>query len=69
MNGATDQIKMILARDFSGAWALWACRGEGKGCPRNRYRKRAAPCADCVGPLPYYWTLGQVADHLARGDA
>ncbi len=65
---STAQLKMILARDATGAFRLRACRGEGKGCKRNRYRK-SVPCVDCVGPLPETMTLGEVHEKLMRGDA
>jgi hypothetical protein len=69
-----DEAKMselitILYRLPSGKFVLWACRGEGKGCKRNRYRSSQKPCGDCLGPLPENWTLQQVIEHLNRGDA
>lgn len=62
------QLKMILARDHAGIFHLWACRGNGKGCNRNRFRK-SVPCDDCFGPLPETMTIGEVVDKLDRGDA
>ena len=56
---------MILARDREQQVRLWACRGNGRGCNRNRYRK-GVPCADC--PLPEHLTLAEVEERLQRGD-
>jgi len=69
MTGNPRQLRLILNRERDESFALYACRGDGKGCNRNRYRKQLKPCDDCVGPLPHYWTVQQVADHIARGDA
>jgi hypothetical protein len=63
------QIDMILHRDGTGKFQLWACRGAGKGCDRNRYRKSKAPCPDCYGPLPPEMTIGEVHDRISKGDA
>lgn len=63
------QLNTILAKDEAGNFRLWACRGEGKGCERNKYRRAQKPCADCVGPLREDLTLGEVAQLLKRGDA
>lgn len=63
-------LQTILCRDpADGKLKLWACRGTGKGCGRNRYRTSKKPCADCFGPLPENWTLKQVTDKLKQGDA
>ena len=64
-----SNIDMILAKDENGKFALWACRGEGKGCPRNFYRKNKKPCEDCYGPLDENLTLAEVQEQLNRGDA
>jgi hypothetical protein len=61
-------LKLILARDREQQLWLWACRGNGRGCQRNRYRK-GVPCEDCFGPLPEHLTLGEVEERLQRGDA
>ena len=63
------ELNTILAKDERGEFRLWACRGEGKGCARNKYRSSQKPCADCVGPLDEKLTLAEVADLLKRGDA
>lgn len=65
----TIELKTILAKDAAGEFRLWACRGIGKGCARNKYRRQQAPCADCFGPLDETLTLGQVVEQLKRGDA
>lgn len=47
-----SEIKMILERVAYGqgpkCFKLWACRGEGKGCTRNKFRNRKIHCDDCV---------------------
>lgn len=63
------ELQTILAKDDAGELRLWACRGEGKGCERNKYRRQAKPCEDCFGPLAEEMTLGEVADLIKRGDA
>jgi hypothetical protein len=65
----SQELEMILAKNGVGKFDLWACRGEGKGCPRNKFRKRKKPCEDCVGPLPEHLTIGEVHQMLKRGDA
>lgn len=65
----TTDLAMILAKDAAGKFRLWACRGEGKGCARNQFRQRKAPCIDCFGPLDENLTLTQVIDRMAKGDA
>lgn len=62
-------LRMILAKDKTGAFRLWACRGEGKGCERNRYRNQMKPCDDCFGPCNEGSTLEEIMDEISRGDA
>ena len=62
-------LNTVLAKDEKGKFRLWACRGTGKGCNRNRYRSSKSPCDDCFGPLDENMTLQQVADRLKQGDA
>jgi hypothetical protein len=62
-------LQTILAKDAAGNFRLWACRGEGKGCKRNKHREKAKPCDDCFGPLDENMTLGEVVERLKRGDA
>jgi hypothetical protein len=43
-----SELKLILARDREHQLRLWACRGNGRGCQRNRYpasRRRRSPSA------------------------
>jgi hypothetical protein len=61
-------LQFIMARDGAGELRLWGCRGAGKGCERNRYRKRAAPCDDCLLAIETE-TLEQFRARLTRGDA
>ena len=66
---ADPNLQLILHRDADQKFKLWACRGEGKGCARNKYRSRRKPCDDCFGPLPEHLTIGEVAEQIKRGDA
>ena len=63
------KLDLILADDQAGKKRLWACRGEGKGCKRNKFRTSKAPCIDCMGPLDEKLTLEQVVEKLKQGDA
>lgn len=63
------ELRLIMHRDERHRMQLWACRGAGKGCPRNKHRRSKTPCADCFGPLPPNWTLEQVQRRLKQGDA
>jgi len=65
----TENLSTILAKDDKGKFQLWACRGVGKGCERNKYRRAQQPCPDCYGPLEETMTLGEVVDRLKQGDA
>ncbi len=62
-------LKLVMAPDAAGDLQLWACRGAGKGCERNRHRKALKPCDDCAGPLPRTMTLAEVKAKLDKGDA
>lgn len=64
-----SRLELILQRDNDGKLKLWACRGGGKGCKRNKYRQSRTACPDCFGPLPDNMTLGEVQNKLAKGDA
>lgn len=66
---SAGELNLILARDDKGEFQLWACRGTGKGCERNRYRQSKAACQDCYGPLPHDMTLAEVQARLQKGDA
>lgn len=65
-------IDFIMERIGPGRGAenfkLWACRGEGKGCNRNRFRKQKRHCEDCVATEDDQ-TLGEIREKIARGDA
>lgn len=63
------KLDLILHRDADDKLKLWACRGVGKGCARNRFRKSKAPCADCMGPLDEKLTMEEVLAKLETGDA
>jgi hypothetical protein len=60
-----SEVKLILARDREHQLRLWACRGNGRGCKRNRHRKGVL-CEDCFGPLPEHLTLAEVEERLQR---
>lgn len=66
-------INFILHRLREGKTAdcfrLYACRGEGRGCPRNKYRTQKKPCDDCVPALDENETLENFKKRLERGDA
>jgi len=64
-----QKLELILHKDDDSSFSLYACRGQGKGCSRNKYRASKAKCEDCMGPLPEHWTLQQVIDKLKAGDA
>ena len=65
---ADIKLAMILYRDADGELKLWACRGVGRGCKRNRFRK-SIPCEDCVPAHDENETLGELRDRVERGDA
>lgn len=63
------KINMILEKICEGntpdCFKLWACRGEGKGCDRNKYRKAQKHCEDCVEAIESE-TLGELQERLQR---
>lgn len=67
----TENLKLdlILQKEASGEFELYACRGKGKGCKRNKTREKKAACEDCMGPLPEHLTLEEVYNRLNKGDA
>lgn len=63
-------LRLILEGDLEpDSLQAWACRGNGKGCRRNRFRKQSKHCDDCFGPLSPDMTLEQVKARLGQGDA
>jgi len=64
-----SKLDLILHKTEYNKFQMFACRGEGKGCKRNRFLKRKKPCRDCVGPLDEKLTIGEVQRILKRGDA
>lgn len=66
---ADKNLDLILHKETNGQFRMYACRGEGKGCKRNRYLNRKKPCGDCVGPLDEKLTIAEVQERLAKGDA
>lgn len=70
MTAREGDLTLILYRPPGvSKWEMWACRGAGKGCKRNKTRKNLKPCEDCFGPLPEDMTLEEVTERLSRGDA
>jgi hypothetical protein len=70
LRAETENLRLILEGDGkTGLTHAWACRGDGKGCKRNTFRKRSTHCDDCMGPLPPDMTLEQVRARLDHGDA
>jgi hypothetical protein len=58
-----SELKLIPARDREHQLRLWACRGNGRGCQRNRY---ATGCRARIAPVrsPEHLTLAEVeTDH------
>lgn len=64
-----EKLETILVKDENGKFQLYACRGVGKGCQRNKHRSHKAQCNDCFGPLDENMTLEDVVKRLQRGDA
>jgi hypothetical protein len=64
----TADLTFILDHDDKGNWRLWACRGTGKGCARNKHRAKGKHCGDCL-TTDENETLADVQKRLARGDA
>lgn len=67
------QLHMILEKLGSGQspadFRLYACRGQGRGCPRNRWRSRKVHCDDCVPATDLNETLEHFEARMRRGDA
>jgi len=62
------QVQFVMEK-VGDDYVLWACRGEGRGCTRNRYRSRKTHCEDCVACRDPNETLESIIKRLARGDA
>lgn len=62
-------MEKLGAGNGPGAFAFWACRGEGRGCARNKYRSRKKHCDDCVPAHDPNETLGALQERLKRGDS
>ena len=60
-------IEFIMERSGSG-FAMYGCRGAGKGCNRNKYRESKKHCDDCVLADPNE-TIGDFKTRMERGDA
>lgn len=69
MTKTSLSMALILHRNGRNNFEMYACRGDGKGCDRNKYRKTLAPCDDCIGPLDPKMTLGEIEEKLTKGDA
>ena len=67
-------LMMIMERVRPGhgvdCFRLWACRGAGRGCKRNLFRRRKVHCEDCVETRDGRdsETLGQLLERMVRGD-
>lgn len=49
------------------SFMLYACRGEGKGCQRNKFRAAKKHCADCLPADNPNETLADFRARLQRG--
>ncbi len=65
------KLELILVKDAAAKHGhrFVACRGEGKGCKRNKYREAKAGCEDCVRCDNEQETLGELEARLSKGDA
>ncbi len=61
-------LQLIMVKDGKGGHNLYGCRGEGKGCNRNKHRASKTQCPDCVLADPKE-TIGHFQKRMARGDA
>lgn len=66
---AENKLEFILHRDKPGnaadCFGLYACRGVGRGCERNKHRKNKAKCDDCLR-ADENETLGAFQERLNR---
>jgi hypothetical protein len=69
---ASPKLEMIMERVGPGnkpeSFRMWACRGAGRGCQRNKHRNVTRHCDDCV-PADDDETLEQLDARMRRGDA
>jgi len=72
-DGENNQLTFIMERTGPGRgeenFRLWACRGEGRGCQRNKHRANAKHCDDCLPADNPNETLAEFQARLQRGDA
>lgn len=72
MTAGAPELQFIMERVRPGnsadCFEMWACRGAGRGCPRNKFRKAKKHCADCVH-ADKGETVGALQKRLRRGDA
>ncbi len=63
-------LELIMVKNPAAklGYDLLACRGEGKGCKRNKFREAKAGCEDCVLADPKE-TMGELQARLKKGDA
>ncbi len=68
-----NEIKLIMEKvgdgDTPADFAFWACRGEGRGCSRNKYRSRKKHCDDCVQAHNPHETLAELRQRIERGES
>ncbi len=69
MSEKEADLQMILHREPDNQFKLYACRGAGRGCERNKFRNAKKPCDDCVKCDDESETLGQLQERLKKGDA
>lgn len=62
-------LQMILVKEDSGEFVLYACISVGRGCERNRHRKNKVQCEDCVRCGDPNETLEQVMKRVRGGTA
>jgi hypothetical protein len=66
-----ERLQLVLERVHPGnerhCFKLWACRGEGRGCNRNRFRETKVHCDDCVEARDEE-TIGQLIARMGRAN-
>lgn len=61
-------LEMFLVKDDSGKFNLYACILVGRGCERNKYRRKKAYCEDCILGRDNE-TLGDLQARVRGGNA